>query len=158
MWIFYTGIIEVYMKDFVLDEQLGFNLYRTALLFRRELIRCLSDYNMTPEQWQLLASLWRQGELRQVDIAKITLQDAPSISRMIKRMEAHGWIEKTTDVNDSRSTIIKTRPAGQELKKVLPKKLLKHFEEFLKDFPEKEQALLTRKLLGLRAAIGDFES
>ena len=41
-----------------LQDSLGYNLYRVSLLFRRELIRALSEYGLTPEQWQVLVVLW----------------------------------------------------------------------------------------------------
>ncbi len=44
-----------------LEESLGFNLDRVAQLYRRELIRVLAIYDLTPEQWQILAALSKGG-------------------------------------------------------------------------------------------------
>ena len=81
-------------KRIVLDEQIGFNLYRLSLLFRRELLRCLDEYSLTPEQWQALVTLRGKDRLSQSEIAAVTLQDAPTVSRMLARMERDGWVHR----------------------------------------------------------------
>ncbi|MBE7411538.1 MAG: MarR family transcriptional regulator [Leptospiraceae bacterium] len=141
-----------------LDKQLGFNLYRASLLFRRELIRCLREYKITPEQWQALVHIWDKGTTTQSEIANITLQDAPSISRMIGRLIKNGWIKKKINPNDKREIYLSITPIGKKLESILPKKLRENFNLFLKKFPELDQKELLKLLIQLRVSLNDFES
>lgn len=144
------------MKDFDLDDQLGFNLVRVAGLVKREHARALREHKLTPEQCQALATLWRHGTLKQAEIARVTLQDAPTVSRMLVRMERDGWLIRRSDPSDARSSLIELSEAGRQLERVLPGKLTRHLRTFLREFPEPEQAQLLKLLRGLRRATGDL--
>lgn len=144
------------MSGFDLDDQLGFNLVRVANLFKREHARALRDHNLTPEQWQALATLWRHGALKQAAIARVTMQDAPAVSRMLVRMERNGWLERQADPTDARSSIVQLTAAGERLQKILPAKLIRHFRAFLRNFPEPEQQQLVALLRKLRKSVADL--
>jgi len=144
------------MKALDLDDQLGFNLVRVANAFRRELARALREHQLSPEQWQALATLWRHGTLSQVEIARVTMQDAPAVSRMLVRMDRNGWIERSRDPGDARSTRITLTAEGKRLRQVVPPKLLRHFRDYLRDFPEAQQDALLELLKSLRRATGDL--
>ncbi|WP_199243094.1 MarR family winged helix-turn-helix transcriptional regulator [Vitiosangium sp. GDMCC 1.1324] len=138
-----------------LNDQLGYNLYRAALLFRRELIRALREHDLSPEQWQTLASLWAHGPLSPSEIARVTLQDLPSISRMISRMEKRGWIVRVEDPKDGRSFRVDLTWEGRQLQAVLPPLIFEHFEEVLDGFPELRRRRLLELLQELRQVLGD---
>lgn len=138
-----------------LNDQLGYNLYRSALLFRRELIRALRDHALTPEQWQTLASLWARGALTPTEIAQVTLQDLPSISRMISRMEKNGWVHRSPDPADRRSFRVELTKEGQRLQRVLPPILREHFDALLAGLPEAHHEQLLALLKELREVLGD---
>lgn len=137
-------------KRIVLDEQIGFNLYRLSLLFRRELLRCLGEYSLTPEQWQALVTLWGKDRLSQSEIAAVTLQDAPTVSRMLARMERDGWVHREVDAADQRISRVVLTEAGRNLADVLPGRVLSHFGALLSPFPQEKQAILLGMLRDLR--------
>lgn len=90
-----------------LTESLGFNLHRTAQLYRLELVRALTPYELTPEQWQILATLSSSQErLSQGEIAALTFKDKHSVSRMLDRLESAGWIVRHPDPDDARAFCI----------------------------------------------------
>ena len=142
-----------------LEDQLGYNLNRTAMLFRRELIRALRPYEgMTPEQWQTLNVLWQsETALSPSEIREITLQDLPSISRMIKRMEDNGWIKRGADATDKRSFRVELTPSGRKLEKEVPPALLGHFQEILGPLSEAETRALLKSLKKLRKQMEDSD-
>ncbi|TGM74257.1 MarR family transcriptional regulator [Leptospira mtsangambouensis] len=140
---------------FLLDDQIGFNLNRVALLFRRELIRCLKEFQLSPEQWQVLAMLWQKDTLSQKQIIELTLQDAPSASKMIRRMELAGLIQVEVSKLDKRSTLISLSTKGKSLEKVLPKKILLHFEPILSTISEKNRKTFLNLLKDFRTVFGD---
>ncbi|MEQ8351181.1 MAG: MarR family transcriptional regulator [Leptospiraceae bacterium] len=140
-----------------LEDQLGYNLNRTAMLFRRELGRSLKPFGaMTPEQWQTMNTLWESPDgLSPSEIRDITLQDLPSISRMVKRMEEHGWVERLADPEDRRSFRIKLTAKGMKLEKEVPDRLQSHFQSILGSLSKKEGQDLLSSLKKLRTALGD---
>ncbi|MBM9546082.1 MarR family transcriptional regulator [Leptospira sp. 201903074] len=140
---------------FLLDDQIGFNLNRVALLFRKELIRCLREFHLTPEQWQVLAMLWQKGSLSQKQIIELTLQDAPSVSKMIRRMESAGLILVAVSKLDKRSTVITLTAEGHSLEKILPKKILTHFNPILNSMPQKNRKFFLLLLKEFRKILGD---
>lgn len=107
-----------------LDSALPYNIYRLALLLRRRLIRTLRDYDLTPEQWQILAALAGSDRpVSQMELSEITLKDRHSISRMLERMEENGWIVRSDDPNDRRAFLVsasaKARADHQKLYRLL---------------------------------------
>lgn len=102
-----------------LEDSLGFNLDRVALLFRRELVRALAELNLTPEQWQVLAALSAHpGGLTQGDIAALTFKDKHSVSRMLGRMERAGWIARHGHPTDARASSVVLSSRGSEIPRV----------------------------------------
>ena len=67
-----------------LDDALGFNLDRVATFYRYGLMRALAEYDLTPEQWQIMSVVWGNDEaLTQQDITLLLAKDKHNISRMI---------------------------------------------------------------------------
>jgi DNA-binding MarR family transcriptional regulator len=141
---------------FYLNSNLGYNLYRTYLLFHRELIRALKGYSVTPEQWQVLIILWNHGSVTPTEISRVTLQDLPSISRMIARMERNGWVQKENNEADGRSFKIKLTQRGVESKQEMMLNLEKHFSAFLKEVPAQTNYNIRQELVKLRTMLGDY--
>lgn len=140
----------------VLDDALGFNLYRVALLFRRELMRALSDYELTPEQWQVMQTLWSTDEeLNQNEVAHLTLRDKHTVSRILSRLERDGWIVKKPDPSDARAHIIVPTNEAQTLRDEVPTKLLDHFKDIQSVLDDAEEEELLRLLKKLRRRLRD---
>lgn len=139
-----------------LNDALGFNIYRVALLFRKELIHALADYHMTPEQWQVMRALWSTNEsLNQNDIAHLTLKDKHSVSRMLARLERDGWIVRHPDPADARATLIAPTEQAAHLRQTVPEQLLAHFAPILESLSEADARHLLTLLHALRARLGD---
>lgn len=141
---------------FHLNSNLGYNLYRTYLLFHRELIRGLKAYGVTPEQWQVLIILWNHGSVTPTEISKVTLQDLPSISRMLVRMERNGWTERVVNEKDGRSFHVILTDKGKNQKNEMMLALEKHFAQFLKNVPAEMNYGIKQELLKLRAILQDY--
>jgi MarR family transcriptional regulator, lower aerobic nicotinate degradation pathway regulator len=140
----------------LLEDGLGFNLYRAGLLMRRELMGALAEQDITPEQWQILAALWESKHpISQRGLGEMLLKDKPTVSRTLSRMERDGWISRAPDPRDARVTLVTLTGEGKALKRVLPKKLFAHFNTLVQDFSERELTDLLSLLRKLRHALGD---
>ena len=138
-----------------LDDALGFNINRVAILFRRELMRALSRYRMTPEQWQVMVTLWTGKSLSQMEIVNITLKDKHSVSRIIQRLERNGWVKKMINPEDGRSTLIQPTEKGWSLQNEVPEKLIGHFQTIFLELGKDEGKQLLSLLKKLRKILGD---
>jgi DNA-binding MarR family transcriptional regulator len=138
----------------LLGNSLGFNVHRTALLFRRELVRALAGLELSPEQWQLLAILDHAGKpLPQVELVRELLRDKPTVSRILQRMERRGWIAKRGSPADARVTLVALTPSGRRVAREAPGRIQAHFDRKLAFLSEPDLAaaiaLLKRLQKGL---------
>lgn len=143
----------------VLDDALGFNLYRVAQLFRAELMAALADYGLTPEQWQVMQALWStDDDLTQNDVAHLTVKDKHTVSRMLGRLERDGWIEKRPHPDDGRAVVVEPTARARALRNEVPPILIQHFEGeggVHAALDDGELAELMRVLKKLRRHLGD---
>jgi len=100
--------------------------------------------------------LWNHGSVTPTDVSRVTLQDLPSISRMIVRMERNGWIEKEGNEADGRSFRIKLTQRGVESKDEMMKSMEIHFAKFLKRVPAQTNYSIKQELVKLRTMLGDY--
>ncbi len=141
---------------FHLNNNLGYNLYRAYLLFHRELIRALKGYGVTPEQWQVLIILWNHGSVTPTQISRVTLQDLPTISRMLVRMERDGWVNRVQNEEDGRSFHVVLTEKGRKSKNAMIIQLDNHFAGYLKEVPKQVHDEIRNELQNLRSLLGDY--
>ncbi len=141
-----------------LDQALGFNLYQVALLFRRDLMRALSQHRLTPEQWQILVALEERSEgLKQNEVAALTMKDKHSVSRILARMEAAGWVERASDPVDGRAIMVQRTPKSRKALKPMQRSLDTHFRRVNGALSLGERQQLLGLLRRLRAELEDEE-
>jgi MarR family transcriptional regulator, lower aerobic nicotinate degradation pathway regulator len=139
-----------------LDDSLGFNVYRCALLLRRELTRALARYEMTPEQWHVLAVLYEaQAPVSQAEIVGVLLKDKPTVTRILQRMERDGWIRRSEDATDGRVVRVRTTAAGARLHRLVPGLLTCQLEGLFEAFTSAELSRLISQLKRIRRQLGD---
>lgn len=111
----------------LLNDALAFNIDRIENLFHLEFMRALGNYDLTPEQYQLMVLVWYGLKpLNQQDIAELLGKDKHNISRMVRRLEAKGWLERRPDPH-SRAFFIHPTDLGQKLKDEIVGALYAHF-------------------------------
>lgn len=139
-----------------LDDQIGFNITRVAQLFRSELMHALAKHELTPEQWQVMQTLWSTAQgLNQNEVAHLTLKDKHSVSRILGRLERDGWISRRPDPQDARAFIVEPTAQGHALRAEVPAQLWAHFTDILGVLDGDETAQLLALLKKLRRKLGD---
>ncbi len=110
-----------YSSFFPLDNSLGFIVYRTSLEIKACLQRRFRDkgYDITPEQWSILARLWEEEGLTQKQIADRTYKDKANITRLVDVLEKRGLLERRADPADRRRYYIHLTESGRGLKEKL---------------------------------------
>lgn len=92
-----------------------------ALLRAREAVMgrfrpTLRQYDLTEQQWRVLRALSSApGALRPSEIAQLTLISMPSLSRLLKTLQARKIIRRSADADDLRSAQLSITGTGRAL-------------------------------------------
>jgi len=100
------------------DERIGFGrrMLRIGMAWRRELDNALRGYGLTDARWRPILVLGaRQTPMRQGDLVRFLVMDAPSVARLLESLERDGLIERVEDANDRRSKLVTITAAGRDL-------------------------------------------
>ncbi len=112
------------------SEISGFILERTAKRMKQFFQQRLAavDADITIDQWVLLQELDRQDGQSQLDLAKATFKDAPTVTRIIDLLCKKELTHRVPDPEDRRRFRIELTGAGrQKIREVLP--LVKTFRQ-----------------------------
>ncbi len=96
---------------------LGYLLERTTRLVKLNYSQAFkaAGYNVTPEQWVILDSLYVNDKQTQNELAELSFKDAPTISRIIDLLEKKGFVTRETVSTDKRSRKIFMTTQGRDL-------------------------------------------
>ncbi len=94
-------------------ETFGPLLHDAARLLRKRFELRGRDMGLSSAQWRLLIRLLRDGPSTQARLAELLEVEPISISRLVDRMAAAGWVERHKDPNDRRVHIV--APTGKAL-------------------------------------------
>ncbi|MEV6431876.1 MarR family transcriptional regulator [Nocardia sp. NPDC051463] len=100
-----------------LDRQVCFALAvanRAVLGVYRPLLEPLG---LTHPQYLVMLALWGEAPMSVKAIAEAIQLDSPTLSPLLKRLEAAGLITRTRDLRDERNLLVDLTPAGIELRK-----------------------------------------
>jgi DNA-binding MarR family transcriptional regulator len=103
------------------DRSLGFLLADCSRLLRRDFDRRVRDLGMTQAQWRALGRLSREEGINQTTLAERLEIKPITLTRLIDRMEAAGWVRREADTSDRRAIRLfltpRSKPILDELQK-----------------------------------------
>jgi len=113
-------------------------LLRTADIVRRRIAAVLAPFGVTPQQYNVLRILRGAGPagLPTLEIGGRLLEETPGITRLIDRMESHGWVVRERSRDDRRLVICRLTPAGSGLLEQLDPVIADAPAEVLNRLPE----------------------
>lgn len=133
-----------------IEKSVGFLLakayQRGWALFKQE----LDAYDMTPPQFALLAFLWQQDGLSQVELSEKSQVDRSTVGGLIDRLEKIGMVERHPHPQDRRAYQIRLTPKGKETEQPLTEMARRATARFTAGLSQKDQGELIRMLDILR--------
>ena len=102
-----------------LEQTVGFSIYRVAMRLRHELTQRLTEYDLTSEQFAILARLWEEDGMCQRALAERILKDRPNVTRMLDKLQAKGLVVRRPDLDDRRAFHVCLTESGRALEKTL---------------------------------------
>jgi DNA-binding MarR family transcriptional regulator len=71
--------------------------------------------DITPEQWTVLAFLWREDGVTQQTLCNSTFKDKPSMTRLLDNLSKQNLVYRNTSTSDRRSNLIFLTDAGKAI-------------------------------------------
>lgn len=99
----------------VLDEMLCFALYSASRQVAQAYRELLAPWGLTYPQYLVLVALWRDEQLTVSGIGGLLGLDSGTLSPLLKRMEAHGLVERTREAGDERLVTVRLTGRGRAL-------------------------------------------
>ncbi|MFD0144127.1 MULTISPECIES: MarR family winged helix-turn-helix transcriptional regulator [unclassified Streptomyces] len=104
-------------EDFLrLDQQICFSLHAATRAFNGVYRAALKDLGLTYPQYLVMLVLWEHGELPVKRIGEHVRLDSGTLSPLLKRLEAAGYVERRRSVEDERSVTARPTEAGTALR------------------------------------------
>ena len=136
------------MKSY--DDCIIFLLAKAYQKAHGDLKRRLQSYGLTPIQHLILEVLGAEDGLSASDIGKKLVLDGATLSGVLDRLTAGGWILKEADSEDKRVLRNYLTSKSKDLKPNLSETRDRANEELLKSFSVEEKLLLKRFLRDLQ--------
>ena len=99
-----------------LDNQLCFALYSASLAMTRVYKPLLDELGLTYPQYLAMLVLWERDGLMVSELGERLYLDSGTLTPLLKRLEASGFITRIRDVEDERRVHITLSAAGRQLK------------------------------------------
>src|SRR5690349_15101469 len=133
-----------------IEKNIGFLLakayQRACALFKEE----FDQYDLTPQQFGLLAFLWIEDGLSQVELSARSQIDRTTMGGIIDRLEKEGLVERRPHPDDRRAYQVFLTPGGKSLEDELCTVAVRVRDRVTAPLTEEEQATLVRLLEKLR--------
>ncbi|WP_280504823.1 MarR family winged helix-turn-helix transcriptional regulator, partial [Nocardia farcinica] len=76
----------------------------------------LEPMKLTHPQYLVMLTLWGDAPLSVKEVGELLQLDSPTLSPLLKRLEALDYITRTRDPRDERALVIDLTPAGRALR------------------------------------------
>ncbi len=134
-----------------LDQQLCFALYSSSLAMTRLYKPLLAPLGITYPQYLAFLVLWERDGLTVGELGARLFLDSGTLTPLLKRMEALGWVTRTRAADDERRVVVDLTPEGRALRQKARRVPLQLAESTRCDVGE--VASLTQRLQQLRAQL-----
>lgn len=98
-----------------IDQQLCFAVYSTMLGLNKIYRDLLKELGITYPQYLVLLVLWQRDGLTVGEISERVFLDSPTITPLLKRLEAAGLLTRTRSAQDERQVLITLTDEGRAM-------------------------------------------
>ncbi len=103
------------MPHYTLHDRLGYRVSRLARIMQTRLEEVLAAEDLTRMMWLVLTGLGEDGVRTPSELADYIGITRPAASRLLKRMEARGFVIRADGDGDGRSIALGLTEAGREV-------------------------------------------
>ncbi|NBE50204.1 MarR family winged helix-turn-helix transcriptional regulator [Streptomyces boluensis] len=99
-----------------LDRQVCFSVHAASRAFNGVYREPLKELRLTYPQYLVMLVLWEHDELAVKRLGALLRLDSGTLSPLLKRLEAVGYVERRRSAEDERSVVVRPTEAGRELR------------------------------------------
>lgn len=132
------------------SESIDFLLAQVCRLHHSRARALLEEFGLFRGQPPLLFALWEEEGLTHSELAEHLHVQPATITKMIKRMERAGFVERNQDAEDQRVSRVYLTDAGRNIRGAVEGVLLELEEQTFAGFSSEDRALLDQFLLRIR--------
>lgn len=137
--------------DLLLDNQLCFALYSVSLAMSKVYRPLLAPLGLTYPQYVVMLALWECEGLSIGELGARVALDSGTLTPLLKRLQALGYIERTRSAADERQVLITLTRRGAELQ--ASAEAVHEQVACATDCSARERQALTASLRSLRASL-----
>lgn len=100
-----------------LENQLCFPVYAASRLIIREYQPYMDNLGITYPQYLVLMVLWEKDDISVNEISQKLILNTNTVTPLLKRMEAQGFIKRRRSGSDERKVIVKLTGKGKLMQK-----------------------------------------
>jgi DNA-binding MarR family transcriptional regulator len=130
-----------------IDSSINTLVYRANALLKGRLQAALREFDITTEQWLMLAKLDEDEALNQRELATEVTKDQASITRIVDILERKGLAERYPSPVDRRASLVRITRAGRALLKRADPTIAAYHEDLAHRLSREEAAAL-KAILG----------
>jgi DNA-binding MarR family transcriptional regulator len=132
------------------SESIDFLLAQVCRLHFSRARTLLEEFGLFRGQPPLLFALWEEEGRTHSELAEHLHVQPATITKMIKRMERTGFVERRQDTEDQRVSRVYLTDAGRDIRDAVEGVLRELEEQTFAGFSSEERALLNQLLLRVR--------
>ena len=129
-----------------MKEDIRILFTRTSAKMRKDYADALRAVDIYVGQDHLLWQLWNQDGVTQTELCERMGCEPPTLTNMVKKLEAYGLLIRKKDTLDARVTRVFLTEEGREIRGPIDDIWEKHQDKMLKGINQEEQQLLKRLL------------
>lgn len=99
-----------------LEKQLCFPLYACAKEVVRKYKPYLDEIDLTYTQYITMMIIWDEKEINVKELGKRLYLDSGTLTPLLKKLEAKGFIKRERSLDDERNLVVKITTEGESLK------------------------------------------
>lgn len=132
----------------ILNKQVGVFLNLVHFQFKQYLSKIFQNhgFNLTPEQFLVMDTLWDEGVLSQQQIADILIKDKNSVTKLIDALEKKGLVKRVAGTSDRRLNKIHLTDLAITLKDDITAIALESTNTIIREIPKDELITFVRVL------------
>ena len=102
-------------SNYTPEESIGYLLKQSGNLLKITIDRALAEFDMTHAQLGIFLKLLHKHASTAADLARETMSDTGSMTRMLDRLEEKGFVQRTRSSEDRRVVQVELTPKGEQL-------------------------------------------
>jgi DNA-binding MarR family transcriptional regulator len=142
----------------ILNKQVGVFLNLVHCQFKLYLNKVFNKhgFNLTPEQYLVMDTLWDEGVLSQQQIANILLKDKNSVTKLIDALENKDLVKRVNDSSDRRQKKIHLTDKAISLKDEITSVAIESTNAIIQEIPREELIQFVRVLNKMSANMNNL--